>query len=119
MKKITLLLSVLILTLGIAMPVWAQNDKAQQPEKKVELTEEQKRELADIHEDILENKLELIDKHVEYGVITKEKGDKIKAKLQEKMQKMKENGYMPGACKHKDQNGHSHKNYDMKNESNQ
>ncbi|MEC1719482.1 YckD family protein [Schinkia azotoformans] len=114
MKKIIVLLSVLFLTLGLAMPVWAQNDKAQQPETKVQLTEAQKKELADIHEDILENKLELIDKHVEFGIITKEKGDMIKAKIQEKAKKMKENGYMPGACKY----GH-HKGREMRGEGDQ
>ncbi|EKN62999.1 DUF2680 domain-containing protein [Schinkia azotoformans] len=114
MKKIIVLLSVLFLTLGLAMPVWAQNDKAQQPETKVQLTEAQKKELADIHEDILENKLELIDKHVEFGIITKEKGDMIKAKIQEKAKKMRENGYMSGACKHKD-----HKDHEMRGEGSQ
>lgn len=114
MKKIIVLLSVLLLTLGLAMPVWAQNDNAEQLRAKVELTEEQKKELAEIHEDILELKLEMIDKHIEYGVITKEKGDMIKAKLQEKAKKMKENGYMPGACMHK-----GHKGHEMKNESGQ
>ncbi len=115
MKKIIVLLSVLFLTLGLAMPVWAQNDKAQQPEQKVELTEEQKKELAVIHEDILELKLEMIDKHIEYGVLTKEKGEMIKAKLQEKAKMMKENGYMPGSCKH----GHHKKGHEMRDESGQ
>lgn len=111
MKKIIVLLSVLFLTLGLTMPVWAQNDKTtQQPGAKVELTAEQKKELAEIHKDILELKLEMVDKHVEYGVITKEKGDMIKAKLQEKAQKMEANGYMPGSCKHKDHEGHEMKN---------
>lgn len=110
MKKIIVFLSVLFLTLGLALPVWAQNDNTGQPEKKVELTEAQKKELADLHEDILEDKMELIEKHVEYGVITKEKGDMIKAKLQEKAKRMKENGYMPGACNHKDHKGHDMKN---------
>ncbi|HHW38082.1 MAG TPA: DUF2680 domain-containing protein [Bacillales bacterium] len=114
MKKIIVLLSVLFLTLGLAMPVWAQIDKVGQPGTKVELTEAQKKELAELHEEILENKLELIDKHVEFGMITKEKGDMIKAKIQEKAKMMKENGYMPGACMHKD-----HKDHDMKNRSDQ
>ncbi|HHY73783.1 MAG TPA: DUF2680 domain-containing protein [Bacillus bacterium] len=101
MKKFMFLLSVLFLTLGLAIPAWAENEVADNPEPKVELTKAQKRELAKIHQEIFEKKLKLIDKHVEFGVMTKEQGDKIKAKLQEKAKMMKEKGYMPRHC-HKD-----------------
>lgn len=96
MKKMAMMLSIVLLTFGLSMPVWAENDMAHKPETKVELTKEQQKELAEIHQSILEKKLEMIDKHVEFGVISKEKGDKIKEKLQMKFEKMKENGYMPG-----------------------
>lgn len=98
MKKITMFISALLLTFGLASPVWAQNDTTQKPDPKVELTETQKKELAEIHKVILEKKFEMVDKHVEYGVITKEKGDKIKEMLQKRAEKMKENGYMPRHC---------------------
>lgn len=95
--------SALLLTFGLALPVWAQNDMSQNPESKMELTEAQKKELAGIHEEILEKKFEMVDKHVEFGVITKEMGDKIKEKIQKKADKMRENGYMPRHC-HKGDN---------------
>ncbi|WP_102348172.1 YckD family protein [Bacillus sp. Marseille-P3661] len=103
MKKLTILLSALIFSMALALPVFANhhdNDGAtQQPA--VELTDKQKKELEKLHSELLQKKSEMIDKHVEFGIITKEKGEKIKVKLAKRFEKMKENGFIPMHHGHK------------------
>ncbi|NSL52973.1 DUF2680 domain-containing protein [Calidifontibacillus erzurumensis] len=95
MKKLSSLFLALFLTMALALPVWAQTDSSQKSgEVKVELTKEQQEELSKLHDEILQKKFEMIDKHVEFGVISKEKGEKIKEKLRQKAEKMKKDGMM-------------------------
>ncbi|WP_458411610.1 DUF2680 domain-containing protein [Schinkia sp. CFF1] len=102
MKKMMVLLGVLCLTLGLAMPAWAENNPTHKLETTVKLTEAQKQELAKIHQEILDKKFEMLDKHVEFGMMPKETAAKIKAKLTKKSEMMKKNGYMPRHCHHMD-----------------
>lgn len=95
MKRMIMLLIALLLTIGLSISVEAQEGNKSNPESKVELTEAQQKELAEIHEKILEKKVEMIEKHVEFGIITKEKGEKIKEKLNKRFEMMKENGFVP------------------------
>ncbi|WP_099362450.1 YckD family protein [Fredinandcohnia onubensis] len=62
---------------------------------KVELTDQQKQELDKLYLDLLETKKEIINKYVDYGVLTKEKADKKLNWLDEHYQKIKEHGYIP------------------------
>ncbi|WP_449539320.1 DUF2680 domain-containing protein [Ferdinandcohnia sp. Marseille-Q9671] len=75
--------------------------------KKVELTEQQKQELDVLYKELLETKKTLLNKYVEYGVLSKEKADKKLAWLEEHYQKVKEHGYVPM---------HHHKKHDDKDE---
>lgn len=61
----------------------------------VELTEEQKSEIADIHSQIVELRKEIVDKYQSYGAIDEETAEKIKARMDERTQKIEE-GRCPG-----------------------
>ncbi|MFZ4450354.1 DUF2680 domain-containing protein [Salibacterium aidingense] len=63
--------------------------------KQVELTEPQKKELAEIHSSILEQKKTLIDKYVEFGVIPKEKRETIKKHLDKGYAQLEDNEFIP------------------------
>lgn len=68
----------------------------------VKLTNEQKKELAELHEDIFEDKKELIKKYVEFGVLTEEDGKKMIFYIEKKHKKLKENDYIPHPMKKDD-----------------
>ncbi|RBW67924.1 DUF2680 domain-containing protein [Bacillus taeanensis] len=86
--------------LGVT-PAFAEEPPAKAEEKAVQLTEEQKQELAEMHKNMIEGKRALIAKYVEYGMITKEKGDKIMAHMEERYTKMEENNFIPKWDHHK------------------
>ncbi|WP_110114021.1 YckD family protein [Bacillus sp. CGMCC 1.16541] len=64
-------------------------------EKVVQLTEEQKQELSILHKELLEKRKEVIGKYVEYGVMPKEKGDKMMSHLEKRYDKLEENEFIP------------------------
>ncbi|WP_416826580.1 YckD family protein [Ectobacillus polymachus] len=68
------------------------------------LTTEQKKEISSLERDILEKKKKVISKYVEYGVISKEKGDAIISRLQERYNTLEKNGFI-----HKWDGHHQHK----------
>ncbi|WAA09306.1 YckD family protein [Fervidibacillus albus] len=69
------------------------------------LTEEQIKELETLKSDILMKRKQVVDKYVEFGLISEEKAESIKAHLDKQFQKMKESGFLPKSDfgKHKDQ----------------
>ncbi|MCH1626814.1 YckD family protein [Fredinandcohnia quinoae] len=75
-------------------------------ETKVELSDEQKKELDALFTDLLETRKAIINKYVEFGIFSQEKADKKLSWLDKHYTKMKENGYVPmkGAHKHKGEN---------------
>ncbi|BCB03876.1 DUF2680 domain-containing protein [Bacillus sp. KH172YL63] len=92
MKKIIYsIMAVCVLSLGVCGSVEAVG---QNTEQKVNLTAEQKAELGKLHDQMFATKKELVKKYVEYGVFSKEQGDKVLAMMEEKHKKLKENGYM-------------------------
>jgi len=79
-----------ILALGLTalfltIPVFALAEEA------VNLTPEQSREITEINKQIMELKKKKIDKCVEYGRLTKENGDQMKAKIDGKMGEIERN----------------------------
>jgi len=98
---VLVLLSVLVAVVG-TVPVWANTQDADN-KTTVQLTEDQKKELAALHKDILAKKKELISKYVEYGVISKEKGEKIISRLEKRYERLEQNGFVPhwDKCKKK------------------
>jgi hypothetical protein len=70
----------------------------------VQLTEEQKQELAELHTDVLEKKKAVVAKYVEFGVFNAEKAEKINAMFDRHYQKLEENDFIPkwdGKKKHR------------------
>ena len=61
----------------------------------VKLTTEQQEEMKSLQQDALDQKKEIINKYVEYGVFTKEKGQKIITHLEEVYKKLEQNGFVP------------------------
>jgi len=62
--------------------------------EEVKLTDAQKAELAKLHKGILEQKKQLIQKYVEFGVIPKEKGDKMVERFDEHYKMLEKNGFV-------------------------
>lgn len=87
---------------GMNASLAAAEDRTSQSAIKVELTELQKNELANIHKGIMEKKKELITKYVEYGVITEEKGKMIITRFEERYKKLEQNGFIPKCDKQKE-----------------
>lgn len=69
-----------------------ENQQTTKPES-VEFTEAQKSELALIHQRILANKKELIEKYVEYGALSKEEADKMYSHFEKHHKMMEQNNY--------------------------
>jgi hypothetical protein len=99
-KKISIYTVLACLMIGfILTPIQAEG-APEQSKPKVELTEKQKEELCELHEDMLETKKKIIKKYIEYGVFTEEKGNKIIEKMETRFKELKENGYVPNWDQH-------------------
>ncbi|MDT8858851.1 YckD family protein [Alkalihalobacillus sp. MEB130] len=61
----------------------------------IQLTEEQKTEMAALQKEVFAKKKEVINKYVEYGVFTEEKGQKIIAHMDKYYNKLEQDGFIP------------------------
>ncbi|RKD25158.1 hypothetical protein BEP19_04375 [Ammoniphilus oxalaticus] len=61
----------------------------------VQLTEQQQQELAKLHKKMIEQHKKVVAKYVEFGVFSKDKGEKIDAMLDKKYEKLEQNGFIP------------------------
>lgn len=91
MRKLSLVLAV-VLVLALALPALAAT-----------LTPEQAKEITALHQQMMELKKQLVDKYVEYGQLTPEQGQQIKAALEARQQFFAQNpnsfpGFGPGLC---------------------
>ena len=86
----TLIVSILI---G-GSPVLANAHPTENTKAEIQLTTEQKNELAAIQKELLKNKKTLIDKYVEYGVMTKEQGEKINSRFDLRFKQLEKNGFV-------------------------
>src|SRR5690554_6056291 len=98
-------LLVVICLLGMSASMAAAEEPTAQPAARVELTDMQKNEIANLHKEILMKKAQLINKYVEYGVFTEDNGKKIISHMEERYKKLEHNGFIP----HWDDNKHHHK----------
>lgn len=71
-----------------------QNEEPQ-VNQNIQLTKEQIQELEKMNVEILKKRKKLIDKYVEFGVFSKDKGEKIKSHIDQRYQKMKEANFLP------------------------
>lgn len=97
---------IVIMILGVAVSNTAlshYHDFDEENVNKVELTEAQQQEIAVLAKSIMEQKKELMNKYAEFGVISKEKAEKINAKFDKHYKKLEENGFVPNwdKCKAK------------------
>jgi hypothetical protein len=75
------------------MPAYAEQNKSVEQEKQIQLTDSQKAELAEIYKDLLDEKKQLIQKYVEFGMVSKEKGDNMMQRMDEHFKMMEQNGF--------------------------
>lgn len=110
MRKLINIAVVAILSVSIlgVIPVHAE-DSGGSGKPKVQLTDQQKQELSKLQKEITVKKKALIQKYVEYGVIPKEKGDKIISHMEKRSKEMKESGFMPRHHWHKSKKWHDEK----------
>lgn len=73
----------------------AQGEKKVQREKKARLSESQQQELSALYNEIFEKKKTVIRKYVEFGVMPADKGEKLISGMEERLNKLKERGYVP------------------------
>lgn len=94
-KQFLTCLTTVALFLGLfIIPAHAEQIKPVEQEKQIQLTESQKAELSEIYQDLLEEKKELIQKYVEFGVLSKEKGDRMIQKFEGHYKMAEKNGFM-------------------------
>ncbi|RFU68232.1 DUF2680 domain-containing protein [Bacillus sp. V59.32b] len=75
-------------------------------QKNTQLTEKQKTELKVLHKDILEKKRELIQKYVDFGVISKEMGDRMIQRYEDHYKMIEQNEFR--MHQHHHHHKHSH-----------
>ncbi|WP_078554014.1 YckD family protein [Bacillus alkalicellulosilyticus] len=100
MKKIFASLAIVGSLLSMGSSVSAE-EQGIETETKIELTEEQKGELGELYQEIFTMKKEVIDKYVEFGVFSEEKGEKIKSHMDLHFEKLEGNHFLPKWDKHK------------------
>ena len=105
-----MILLTLVLAAAMLGGAYAFDEQAKEEKKPVQLTEAQKNELSALHKDILEKKKQLISKYVEFGVISREKGDKIISHMEKRYSKLEKNGFVPEF--HDGKKGHRHMHKD-------
>lgn len=94
MKKIFASLMVIVMcSIGLSSIAFAEEAQSVKQEKKVELTNKQQEEIKAIHQTILEQRKQLISKYVEFGQLSKERGDQLKDRLDQKFKAMEEMGF--------------------------
>ena len=94
-KQIVTSLTTVALLFGLFItPTYAEQNKSVEQEKQIQLTDSQKAELSEIYQDIMEEKKELIQKYVEFGVLSKEKGDQMIQRFEKHYKMAEKNGFM-------------------------
>jgi hypothetical protein len=105
MKKLILSLFALsIIWTGASLNGYAEGQpETETKNEQVELTKEQQAELAEIYEEIFAKKKELIEKYVEFGSISGEKGKQIIERFDGHYKMLQESNYRLPHHHHHDQ----------------
>lgn len=95
MKKISLgMVFLLFVTFGIFAPTITYGiTDGINPE--VQLTKEQKDELSLLHKNLMDQKIGIINKYVEYGVFTEKKGKEIIEHMEKHYNELEKNEFIP------------------------
>jgi len=97
-KKFKTIAIVAVLTTSLfSMNSFAFANEGETPksERSVQLSDDQKEELAELHMELMETRKELIEKYVEFGVFSEEKGKEMIERMEKKYEKLKENDFIP------------------------
>ena len=104
MKKLLILgLTCILLSLSPMAQAYSQEKQTENKTPEITFTEEQKSELSKLHQKILTDKKELLNKYVEYGALKQEQADKIIEHLEKRYEMIEERGfqYPPHHMHHK------------------
>lgn len=71
------------------------NEIIEKGNQEFQLTKEQLEEIEKLASESYKIRKQMIDKYVEYGVISKERGDKIKESMDKHFERMKEHNFTP------------------------
>jgi hypothetical protein len=109
MKRLLSIVTVFLLSLGVVLaPASASvNTSPEKQTKEVSLSQEQKTELSKLHKELFEKKKEIVNKYIEYGVFSEEKGKKILGKMESRLKELEENEYLPKWERHKHHHQHN------------
>jgi hypothetical protein len=80
--------------LGLGVSSIQAEEETDRP-KEVKLKEHQQQELAILYQDLINKKKGIINLYVEFGVISEDKGQDMKAHLDEYYKKLEGNKFMP------------------------
>lgn len=113
MKKFVGMMAACLLSISIfgVTSSFAEVEKPQDAKntEEVKLTDAQKAELAKLHKGIMEQKKQLLQKYVEFGVIPKDKADKMIQRFEEHYKMLEDNGFIfKGAHGGSDRGPHEH-----------
>lgn len=99
MKRWWIMAIAIMLVGAIAVPIaWAQNETAPTPSNTagIQLTESQKKELAELYSKIAELKKQIVDKYLEFGIINQERAEFMKQRIDQMEKFRAQQGYIPG-----------------------
>lgn len=93
-KRYVRLLMLLFLSFAVFIPTQVlANDEGVNFD--VELTKEQKDELAFLHKSLMDQKIGIINKYVEFGVFTEGKGKKLIEHMEKHYKELEKNEFIP------------------------
>ncbi|MCR6097592.1 DUF2680 domain-containing protein [Salipaludibacillus agaradhaerens] len=97
MRKVVLsMMAALVLSVGAEsfLTLEASAEENEQTEE-ITLTEEQQEEMSALQKEALEQQRTIINKYVEFGVFTEEKGDKIIKHFEKGYEELESTGFIP------------------------
>ncbi|SET20399.1 Protein of unknown function [Salinibacillus kushneri] len=109
MKKWIAVYAAFMLALGLSAPYASAEDHGDTEVnlEDIELSQAQQQELEALHNEMFQLHEQLVNKYVEFGVLSEEKAKKKMEHLEKHQEKLKENGYVPywkdKRHKHKDE----------------
>ncbi|OUM89538.1 MAG: hypothetical protein C6P37_11505 [Caldibacillus debilis] len=91
-----IMLMVLLACFGLgAGHAFAEEPSSLERGKNTQLTEEQQKELENLHTEILDLRKELMEKYVEYGIFSKEQAEDYLSHMESRFERLKQNGFIP------------------------
>ncbi|MBB6453801.1 hypothetical protein HNQ94_002252 [Salirhabdus euzebyi] len=113
MKKILSICMVSLLSFSVMFNINIHAEDTAVEKPNVELKEDQKKVLDQMYGELLEKHKQIIEKYVEFGLMSKEEADKKFERLQQFHEKLKESGYVPNWEHGKKEKEKYHKNKDQ------